>query len=1337
MWMMRPFVRIAAIGLSCALLVATGGHLVRRAILGADDPAARERVRSEIRSALSAMSNELRAVAQQSGNAADVRLAAGGDDRAAGRLFAAAADALGPGDRRNAALTLYAPDGRALAWAGQPTELGDRLHDAHPWFLVQAASGLHLVYVAPVEDRGARVGFAVVETPLAPDPADRGCGDPDRHCFPTRFGLATIILPSGDSTAADDADGRFTVESPSGELLFTALLRPDDRALTNDRWRRAIRSFVLLTLAATVLLMVTPLLDMRDRSRRVATVVGTTIAAAALIVFGRVILSLAAFADWTDARLFSSATYASFLTPGRTQAGLLANRLLISPFDFLLTTLAVAALVALAATAVERWRIHVARDRQSIDTPRLYAVYIAVQLAAGLCLAVVLLAHRALLRDTITKTTLDLVHFSLQPWDASRTAVQIGLLVAHVSTVALGVIVLRASMATWRPVRTEWLMRVATIACWVAPLLLWQAFPHEGSDRQLPLLVAAVVVIAIASAATRFAAWYRHGSQAFRLALLALAVVIPAFAFYPTLFREARRAKAELVETRYADEVLNQLHTVQDQLIRSLDEIDAMDVADLVSPSSASRVSGPSVLERELLIDPAFRVWRQTALAQYSITSSIELYGADGRLVSRFAFNLPERLTATPSEEKECDWLRYGEVAAFFAEERPVIHAGKRLCNGTNPNSGLGSIVVHAMLDYENLPFISSRLPYRQLFRPVDPGTGAAGLRATDSFFGRDEREVEFTFYAWSFRPLYPSNQPSWQLDDEVRMRLERDPSRTPFWRTLRRGTDRYEVYLLSDRSGIYALGFPVFTPLGHLVNLAEITVLAAVLYLALLASSAMLRTLVRRTVSAPALLREVRASFYRKLFIAFVAAVIFPVGVLALATRDYVAQQMRESVEQDAVRTASAARRVIEDLVTQLSIGLDDNLMVWVSRLIDQDVNVFQGSRLVATSERNLFASGVLTTRAPADVFRALQLGSEAAAVTHDRIESVGDYLVAATPLTSLQPGTMLTVPLTSGQREIELRIATLNRHMLLGALLLILAGAGLGYSMAERISDPVNRLTRATRRISRGDLDARIVARSSDELRRLVDDFNRMAAELQRQQKALQQTHRLEAWAEMARQVAHDIKNPLTPIQLTAEHLRRVHADRGEPLSPVLQECVTTILTQVRLLRQIASEFSSFASSPTARPAVVDIPELLEEILKPYRIGLAERIRFAIDVPVSLPPVYVDKTLTTRALTNLIENALHAMPGEGTLTVAAARDGQAVRIRVGDTGAGMDREALARAFEPYFSTKAGGTGLGLPIARRNVELNGGTIAIASERDRGTSVTITLPLHGGAPEGT
>jgi nitrogen fixation/metabolism regulation signal transduction histidine kinase len=218
------------------------------------------------------------------------------------------------------------------------------------------------------------------------------------------------------------------------------------------------------------------------------------------------------------------------------------------------------------------------------------------------------------------------------------------------------------------------------------------------------------------------------------------------------------------------------------------------------------------------------------------------------------------------------------------------------------------------------------------------------------------------------------------------------------------------------------------------------------------------------------------------------------------------------------------------------------------------------------------------------------------------------------------------------------------------------------------------------------------------------------------------------------MARQVAHDIKNPLTPIQLSAEHAQRVNIDRGRPLSPVLDECVAAILSQVGLLRQISAEFSSFASSPTPRPEPTPVAALIEDVVAPYRTGLAHRIAIDARADESLPPVMIDRTLFARALTNVIENALHAMPGTGRLTITTRGDTavpHAVIVEITDTGAGMDQEALNRIFEPYFSTKATGTGLGLTIAKRNVELNGGTIDVRSERGVGTTVTLILQVAG------
>ncbi|MGE0704786.1 MAG: ATP-binding protein, partial [Vicinamibacterales bacterium] len=526
-------------------------------------------------------------------------------------------------------------------------------------------------------------------------------------------------------------------------------------------------------------------------------------------------------------------------------------------------------------------------------------------------------------------------------------------------------------------------------------------------------------------------------------------------------------------------------------------------------------------------------------------------------------------------------------------------------------------------------------------------------------------------------------------------------------------------------------------TGFGYLVDLAELTALSGVVFVILLGGVTLGSIIVPRShLRGRVLLREIRSSFYRKLFIAFVGAAVVPVIVLALATRAYFAAQFRAEIEEAAVQTAAVAQRLLEDYATLQESGagnrevLDDQIMMVVGRAIGQAVNLFDRDTLQATSERDLFASGLLPPRTPAEVYQAIVIDRMPVFVGEEAIGGE-EYLLAGAPVRAGGRDGIVTVPQTLRRQEIEDQIDELDRRVLFASVLFVLVGSALGYWMAERIADPVNRLTRATRRIARGELDARVAATSSDELRRLVEDFNHMAADLQRQRLELERTQRLEAWAEMARQVAHDIKNPLTPIQLSAEHARRINLDKGGPLSPVLDSCVDAILRQVTLLRQISAEFSSFASSPTARPEPTDLPALIEDVVASYRTGLTDRVAIEVEAANELPLVPLDRTLFSRALTNIVENALHAMPGGGRLTIGAAHagDGSDVVVTVTDTGIGMDAEARARIFEPYFSTRAAGTGLGLTIAKRNIELLGGSIRVDSERGVGTTVTITLTL--------
>jgi signal transduction histidine kinase len=224
---------------------------------------------------------------------------------------------------------------------------------------------------------------------------------------------------------------------------------------------------------------------------------------------------------------------------------------------------------------------------------------------------------------------------------------------------------------------------------------------------------------------------------------------------------------------------------------------------------------------------------------------------------------------------------------------------------------------------------------------------------------------------------------------------------------------------------------------------------------------------------------------------------------------------------------------------------------------------------------------------------------------------------------------------------------------------------------------------------------------------------------------------SNRLAAWAEMARRIAHEIKNPLTPIQLSAEHMARLHRDADPALEHVLGDCIQTILSQVRALREISSEFSVYARLPALQLRPTDPATLVRDVLAPYRASPPERVRIEEDLS-TVPEIPLDGKVLRRALVNLVENALQAMHDGGTLSVgvAALPDGGA-SITISDSGEGMDEATLARIFEPYFSTRDAGTGLGLAIARRAVEEHGGTLTAHSRAGRGTVMTIRLPRVG------
>jgi nitrogen fixation/metabolism regulation signal transduction histidine kinase len=245
------------------------------------------------------------------------------------------------------------------------------------------------------------------------------------------------------------------------------------------------------------------------------------------------------------------------------------------------------------------------------------------------------------------------------------------------------------------------------------------------------------------------------------------------------------------------------------------------------------------------------------------------------------------------------------------------------------------------------------------------------------------------------------------------------------------------------------------------------------------------------------------------------------------------------------------------------------------------------------------------------------------------------------------------------------------------------------------------------------------------------LIEGFNTMVRNLKAHEQELAEMSKKVAWTEMARKVAHEIKNPLTPIQLSAEHVLKVYEDKRGDLDRTLRESMSYIIAEVENLRRIAQEFMEISRDTTLRLEPLDLAEVLEETLRPYRKLLAERIRFKV--------VYAGEDFRSRgdaaklktALRNIVANAVEAISGKGEVSVAVNRVGPNLRIVIRDTGPGMSHETIERIFEPYFSTKDSGTGLGLPIAKKIIEEHGGTIQVASQGGAGTTVTVELPAGG------
>jgi two-component system nitrogen regulation sensor histidine kinase NtrY len=425
-----------------------------------------------------------------------------------------------------------------------------------------------------------------------------------------------------------------------------------------------------------------------------------------------------------------------------------------------------------------------------------------------------------------------------------------------------------------------------------------------------------------------------------------------------------------------------------------------------------------------------------------------------------------------------------------------------------------------------------------------------------------------------------------------------------------------------------------------------------------------------------------------------------------------------------------------------------------------DKNLYIIGGRRL----DQNFLASLVLPSGMRALLYRNLELGFIASSLTDttgsidqpEKLQAVIEQIqrvpqpVVRTIDWSADPASAETfhaLPLMGRNNELlgvlligssRKEIVLLARHIATIAASVAAAALFVGFLfslwVASRITRPISELSMAARNVAAGKWDARAIVRSTDEIGRLGIAFNDMTRTLGSQQEQLVQAERVAAWREIARRLAHELRNPLFPLQITVENLQRARHQEPEEFLEVFNESTSTLKAELANLNAIVGRFADFSRMPAPQFSRVDLNEALRTVARLFEPQFNVIGKPTITAEYFLsepgPQIDADADLLHRAFQNLLLNALDAMPAGGTLTLRTSTLEARARIEIKDTGVGLTPEECARLFTPYFTTKQHGTGLGLAIVQAVISDHRGTVAVTSDEAHGTTFRIELPLR-------
>ncbi len=478
---------------------------------------------------------------------------------------------------------------------------------------------------------------------------------------------------------------------------------------------------------------------------------------------------------------------------------------------------------------------------------------------------------------------------------------------------------------------------------------------------------------------------------------------------------------------------------------------------------------------------------------------------------------------------------------------------------------------------------------------------------------------------------------------------------------------------------------------------------------------------------------KRYQPTFKEKILIGLLSLSLIPIIIVAYLNRDFTIDRMTENISQ---QLYEEAKRVSLQIQRYDQFGESTDPSV-ISQLVAEriagelaiDFIVYVDGYMNVTSRMEMFEAELMDKRLSGFAYSSIVLEGKNF-VTREEAIGQSSYLVGYMPLANEDGNltSVIAVPAIYRQTEIDEELARRDAF-LFGIYALVMLGVIItGLVVANKVSKPIEELTDATQKVAGGELDIHLPSKGESEISNLMRSFNVMTRRLKESREELARVERELAWREMARQVAHEIKNPLTPMKLSIQQLREARKDKWQDFDKSFDVITRMLLEQIDTLDRIASEFSRFARMPEAHYVPVNVNDVLQRALNifPDKNG----IDFHTIFDDTIPTIIADPEELQRAFVNIFRNSIQAMPDGGALKVVTELKNRSINITITDDGTGIPPEVRSRLFEPNFSTKTDGMGLGLAIVKKTIEELNGTIKIISEEQAGTTVSITLPIR-------